>query len=111
MTFESVLNSTLRYSAFGMLTIQVFTYYKHFPQDRAAYKAIVSAGIISGSSTRLLYNIRPGCIDMVRWMSTLLKKQGSDHQGQFLSLIKPSLVMVYISIPSRESSAFFASHH
>ncbi|KAG2109182.1 hypothetical protein BD769DRAFT_1674993 [Suillus cothurnatus] len=27
-------------TAFGMLTIQVFAYYKHFPQDRAAYKAI-----------------------------------------------------------------------
>ncbi|KAG1841929.1 hypothetical protein DFJ58DRAFT_807424 [Suillus subalutaceus] len=29
-------------TAFGMLTIQVFTYYKRFPQDKAAYKALAA---------------------------------------------------------------------
>ncbi|KAG2033437.1 hypothetical protein BDR03DRAFT_902540 [Suillus americanus] len=29
-------------TAFGMLTIQVFTYYMRFPQDKAAYRALVA---------------------------------------------------------------------
>jgi hypothetical protein len=29
-------------TAFGMLTIQVFAYYRHFPQDKAAYKALAA---------------------------------------------------------------------
>ncbi|KAG2133344.1 hypothetical protein DEU56DRAFT_811163 [Suillus clintonianus] len=29
-------------TAFGMLTIQVFTYYRRFPQDKAAYKALAA---------------------------------------------------------------------
>jgi len=31
-----------------MLTIQVYTYYRRFPQDKVAYKVLVSEGLISG---------------------------------------------------------------